>query len=121
MERLAAVYDIGLVGETGATLNRRIALTNKLFTFILSGIPAVISDIPAHREFALRAGPAVRLYPADSAQELAMAFDYFLRDGGSALAPARAHAHALGQQSLNWELEQSMLVERVEEALSCPP
>ena len=33
MERLAAVYDVGLVAETGATPNRRIALTNKLFTY----------------------------------------------------------------------------------------
>ena len=34
MESLAAKYDIGFVGETEGTLNRRIALTNKQFTCI---------------------------------------------------------------------------------------
>ena len=51
MERLAAVHDVGLVGETGHTPNRKIALTNKQFTYLLAGIPLVMSDIPAHRVF----------------------------------------------------------------------
>ena len=52
MERLAAAYDIGLVSETGHVENRRIALTNKLFSFVLAGIPVVASAIPAHRDLA---------------------------------------------------------------------
>ncbi|MET0274569.1 MAG: hypothetical protein ABW360_16405, partial [Phenylobacterium sp.] len=37
MEELAAVYDIGLCGELGHTENRKIALTNKQFTYMLAG------------------------------------------------------------------------------------
>ena len=50
MERLASVYDVGLVSETGSTRNRKIALTNKLFSFLLAGIPVVASAIPAHKQ-----------------------------------------------------------------------
>ena len=56
MERLAAIYDVGLVGETGHTPNRRIALTNKQFTYLMAGIPVVMSDIPAHRDIARAMG-----------------------------------------------------------------
>jgi glycosyltransferase involved in cell wall biosynthesis len=60
MERLAAAYDIGLVSETGHIENRRIALTNKLFSFVLAGIPVVASAIPAHRDLANALGSRAR-------------------------------------------------------------
>ena len=43
METLAAPYDIGLCGEIGHTPNRKIALTNKQFTYLLAGLPALMS------------------------------------------------------------------------------
>ena len=119
MERLASRHDLGFVGETGVTANRRIALANKLFTYILAGIPGVASDIPAHRWLARRAGPAMSLYPVGSAEGLAAAIDEYLADGGAVLARARAHAHALGQRSLNWDVEKAVLVRKVEEVTTC--
>ena len=119
MERLASLYDVGFVGETGATPNHRIALANKLFTYVLAGIPTVASDIPAHRWLAKRLGPAVRLFPVESAEELASAIDGYLADGGATLAQARAHAYALGQQSLNWDVEKAVLIRTVEEVMVC--
>ena len=121
MERLASRYDVGLVGETGATANHHVALTNKLFTYILAGIPIIASDIHAHRRLALRLGPGMSLYPLDSAKGLAAAIDGFLDDGGATLARAREHVYALGQQSLNWDVEKAVLVRKVEESLACRP
>ena len=118
MERLAANHDIGIVSETGVTLNRRIALTNKLFTFALAGIPAVISDIPAHREFAQFAGTSFQLYPVDDPGGLAQAIDGFLLGGGAPLAQSRAQAHSLGQLRLNWDVEKALLTGLVAEALA---
>lgn len=117
MERLAAAYDVGLVGETGETPNRRIALTNKLFSYALAGVPAVISDIPAHRDYAAEVGMAARLYPVDDALALAKALDALLAGEGRALAAARAHAYALGQAQLNWDREQAVLLGLVNSAL----
>ena len=118
MVRLAAVYDLGLVGETGHTQNRRLALTNKQFTYFLAGIPAVMTDIPAHRAFIAdgEARGAARLYPLDSPPALADALDMLLDDPGS-LASARTAAWQLGQERFNWDVEQAKLLSCVAEAL----
>ena len=118
MERLAAAYDLGLVAETGATPNRRIALTNKLFTYALAGVPAVISDIPAHQSYAESAEESVRLFATDDPQSLGAAVDALWGGDGSPLAQARRAAFLLGQERLNWEVEQIRLLDAVELALA---
>ena len=117
MARLAASHDVGLVGETGYTLNRQIALTNKQFTYLLAGVPAIMSDVPAHRVFASQSGAAARLYPVDNADALAAALDALLCDA-QALAAARAAAFALGQTRFNWDTEKSVFLERVAASLA---
>jgi glycosyltransferase involved in cell wall biosynthesis len=116
MARLAAAYDVGLVGETGHTQSRRIALTNKQFTYLLAGIPVLMSDIPAHRTFAPSLGEAARLYPVDDDAALAQALDALLGDPVS-LATARNTAWRLGQERFNWDVEQSALLGCVAAAL----
>jgi hypothetical protein len=115
MVELAGQYDAGLVGETGGTLNRRIALTNKQFIYILAGIPVVLSDIPAHVNFAKEAGPAARLYQVENPVSLARVLDELFTQ--SELASARIAAHQLGQSALNWEAEAPLLLECVATAL----
>lgn len=117
MERLAASYDVGLSSETGHTLSRRIALTNKLFTYLLAGLPVVMSDIPAHRVFAPAAGEAARLYTTDDADSLATALDTLLGDP-TMLAAARASAFRLGQARFNWDVERAKLLEKVAAVLA---
>lgn len=119
MEALAAEHDLGFVGETGHTPNRRIALTNKLFTYALAGVPALISDIPAHRAYAAQAGDAVRLFRNGDPESLAALLDHFLLERGEALASARRAAHRLGQFELNWERESAVLTACVDRGL-CP-
>ena len=116
MVQLAAAYDVGLVGETGHTPNRRIALTNKQFTFLLAGIPVVMSDVPAHQDVAPAMGDAARLYPVDDPAGLAVALDTLLGDPAS-LASARNAAWRLGQERFNWDLEQATFLSCVTAAL----
>ncbi len=47
MVRLAAAYDLGLSLETDVSESRRLCLTNKIFTYLLAGVPVVLSDTPA--------------------------------------------------------------------------
>jgi glycosyltransferase involved in cell wall biosynthesis len=110
MERLAATYDLGLVAENGATPNRRIALTNKLFTYALAGIPMLLSDIPAHRQILAEAGEAAVLFSVEDSASLAEALDFYLDAAPGALARAREAAFQLGQEHWNWEKEQRSLI-----------
>ncbi len=117
MERLAARHTLGLAGEIGNTRNRRIALTNKQFTYLLAGLPVLMSDIPAHRAFAKDAPGAVFLYRAGDAASLAASIDALLGDP-AALRHARVAAFRLGQERFNWEAEHRKLVALVANALA---
>jgi glycosyltransferase involved in cell wall biosynthesis len=116
MERLAAAHDVGLVGETGHTPNRRIALTNKLFSYLLAGVPVVMSDIPAHSDLIRKLGAAARLYRTDDAEQLAAMLDALLLDK-AVLADARKAAFHLGQTRFNWDMEKVRLINCVASSL----
>jgi glycosyltransferase involved in cell wall biosynthesis len=120
MERLAGEYDIGLVAEDGHTRSRAIALTNKLFTYLIAGIPALMSDIPAHRSFAAEVGMSAFVYPVDNAESLAALLDQLLCDPRR-LAAARAQAFSLGRERYNWERERNTLLATVRRSLGSTP
>jgi glycosyltransferase involved in cell wall biosynthesis len=109
LERLASEYDVGLVAETGYTENRQIALTNKLFSFLLAGVAVVASDTLAHRTCA-KVCSAVHLYSAESSCSLANVIDDLLLDP-RALERARCQSWAAGQKWYNWDLEQRKLLQ----------
>jgi len=115
MVRLAAAYDVGLSAETGSTGSRKIALTNKIFTYLLAGIPAITSDVPAYRDFALEAGDATRLYSTENVDSLATAIDEVIGNP-QMLAQARAAAFRLGQSRFNWDLEAVNLLRCIDAA-----
>ncbi len=116
LERLAADYDVGYVGETGCTVNRKIQLTNKQFTYLLAGIPAIISDIPAHLDFAKELAPAVSIFRTEDAQSLSDVLDRLLLQP-EALETARKAAFCLGQEKFNFEYEKAKLLMVIERAL----
>lgn len=117
MERRAAAFDLGLVAETGGTPNRRIALTNKLFTYALAGIPMLLSDIAAHCQILAEAGEAAQIFHSEDPESLSEAIDHWLDAPPAVLAKARSTAFCLGQDRWNWEREQMGLLENVNAAL----
>ena len=121
MEMLAAAYDVGLVAETGHTPSRRLCLTNKLFSFLLAGIPPLLSDTPAHCRFAAEAGMTDFIYPREAPAALAGLLDTLLADT-TRLAVSRDQAWRLGQERYNWERERSKLIccSRTQTAVRAP-
>lgn len=120
MEEMAAVYDVGLVSEKGHTPNRCIALTNKLFSFALAGLPMLLSDISAHCDVLAEAGNAAQLFLCEDPASLAAALDRWLASPPAVLAEARATAYQLGQEHWNWEREQTLLLGRVMQIVKLP-
>jgi hypothetical protein len=116
MVRLAAQYDLGLCSEPGHTWNNRIALTNKLFTYMLAGVPPVMSDIPAQVSLAETAGLGDLIYRRGDPPALAALLDHLLGDADR-LAGLRARVWKDGQRRWNWEAEAPALVDAVRGAI----
>src|SRR6478609_8404327 len=114
MVRLAAAYDLGLSLETDVSENRRLCLTNKIFTYLLAGVPVLLSDTPAQRALAPDLGGAAALAPLSDPTAIAAALDRL----AAGLDPARAEALRLGRERYNWEIEQRALLASVEAAFS---
>jgi len=113
---LAAKQDIGLALETGVSLNRNIALTNKLFTYLLAGNAVLVSETPAQKNF-IQEYPSTGLsYLIGDIQSLANHLTFFYQNR-QALQHARRSAWQLAHDALNWEEEQKRLICLLSEVL----
>lgn len=111
MARLAGAHSLGLALELSDIHNRGIALSNKLFTYLLAGLPMIASDIPAHRALE-GCGAALTLFPENDSNALAAALDGLLLDK-ERLASARRQAWKLGQTRYNWDVEKNRLFDAI--------
>lgn len=116
MVQLAADYDIGLSLETEVSENRRICLTNKIFTYLLAGVPVIMSDTPGQKLLATDLGPAARLCTLADPAGLAATLDALASP--PVLAEASATAWRLGRERYNWEREQDVLLQSVAAAFA---
>lgn len=117
MVKLAATYDLGLSLEIGNSPNKRACLGNKIFTYLLAGVPVMVSDTPAQRAFALDLGSAAAVVSVADPEGIARVLDR-LAAMPAALADAKATAWRLADQRYNWEVEQKALVETVSAAFT---
>jgi glycosyltransferase involved in cell wall biosynthesis len=117
MVKLAATYDLGLSLEVGNSPNKRACLGNKIFTYLLAGVPVMVSDTPAQRAFALDLGSAAAVVSVADPDGIARVIDR-LAAMPAALADAKATAWRLADQRYNWEVEQKALVETVSAAFT---
>lgn len=116
MARLAAACDVGLSLETEISENRRLCLTNKIFTYLLAGMPVIMSDTPAQRRLAPDLGDAARLVSLADPAGIARMLDDLAAP--SAFDAASASAWRLGRERYNWEHEQAGLLHSVEAAFA---
>lgn len=116
MARLAADCDIGLSLETEISENRRLCLTNKIFTYLLAGMPVIMSDTPAQRRLAPDLGDATRLVSLADPAGIARMLDDLAAP--SVFAAASASAWRLGRERYNWEYEQAGLLDSVAAAFA---
>lgn len=116
MARLAAPASLGLSIEESLPMNRDICLTNKVFVYLLAGIPQVLSPTRAQTAIARSLGDAAILAALDNPAQAAAALDRMLGDP-ERMARARRTAAALARSTYCWDVEQAIVVSRVREAL----
>lgn len=115
--RMASQHDVGLSVQLSTPPSHAICLTNKIFTYLLAGVPVLLSDTPAQRELAVGLGEAVRVVDLAKPDAMAAALDAWVL-GGEALAAAKREAWRLGQIRFNWDMEKRRFLQRVVETLA---
>jgi hypothetical protein len=116
MAILAAPHDLGLALEECDPPHRAICLTNKIFTYLLAGVPMLYSLTPAQERLAPELGVAAFRAKDANATGLAAALDAYFADAERQSA-ARRVAWRLGQERFNWDVEQHEFLGCVRRAL----
>lgn len=109
MVRLAAGAHLGLSLEQTQPPNRDLCLTNKIFTYVLAGLPQLLTPTRAQRALAPELGEAALLLAGDPGLDAAT-IDTWLGDP-KRQAPARDRAWTLGRTRFNWDREQTILLD----------
>jgi glycosyltransferase involved in cell wall biosynthesis len=119
MVDLARPYDVGLALEQVTPRNRQLCLTNKAFTYILAGVPVVMTDTPGQRVLAADLGGAAAVAAPGDVDGLTAALSAWATDPGRFECAKRA-AWDAALRRWHWEhpLERGRLRELVRQALS---
>jgi len=120
MMTLAASADLGLSLEQSSPLNRDLCLTNKVFTYLLAGVPVALTPTSAQLALAPALGGAGLYLDLNRPAEAAATLDTWLGDPVRRAA-ARSAAWRLGRELYHWEHEIPALLSSVETSLASPP
>lgn len=112
-----AQHHIGLALEASPNLNRRICLTNKLFTYLLCGNAIIASDTEAQVKFMKEHTSVGQTYSSGNAAQLAERISGYYSDM-EMLQDNRLNAYKLASEEMNWDKEQSIFIAAVNNALS---
>lgn len=119
MAGLAAGYDLGLSTEQHEPFNRTICLANKVFVYLLAGVPQLMSNTQAHLALEADLGAAALVGDFADPDALARRVDDYFADPAR-VAAARATAWRLGQEKYNWDREQAVFLKAVRKAAGAP-
>lgn len=112
----AANFDIGLALEPGFSINNDLALSNKIFTYMQSGLAIIASDTKAQKEFMSNVSQIGSVYKKGDVRELALVLSAFYNDR-SKLAACKKAALAYAHDRYNWEKESCSFLELVKNTL----
>lgn len=112
----ASRQHIGLALEPGFSLNNNIALSNKLFTYLLSGCAVILTATPAQQLFYSRYPQCGWCYtPGDIATLVSILRE--AHQNQATLLQKRKAAWQLAASTCNWETEQQEFLTLVKQAV----
>ena len=117
MVRLAAEHDLGLAVEIPSPRNRDICLTNKAFTYLIAGMPVLLSRTSAQNTLGNELGKAGMLIELAETTKIAALLDTYFGDS-RLQQEARGEAWRLGRTRFNWEVEKRAFLDSIEHTFS---
>lgn len=113
---LTTSYDLGLALEQTTPRNRDLCLTNKLFTYLLAGVPVAYTPTQAQRLFATTVGEAAIELPLHEPATAAHRLDQYFATP-SAQTQAREQAWKVAQSRYHWEFDAQEFLDSLQRAL----
>ena len=99
-----ADYDIGLALERPENSNSGLTISNKLFSYLLAGLPVIATETPGHLEALAAIPQASATYPAGDARALAKRIERW-SSNPQALREAQQCAWESARETYCWEQE----------------
>ena len=109
MFRICGRNHIGLATETGRDENNERALSNKIFSYVLSSLAIIASDTAAQAAFMQQYPGVGYCYQKNDPTQLSAIIKNLLLNP-ALLNQCREKSHALASHSLNWETESGKLL-----------
>jgi len=110
--RFTSKFDIGLALEPGFCYNNKIALSNKLFSYLISGLAIIASDTAAQKDFLAENEEIGCVYSIGNVAELATKIDYFFKNR-IYLRACQGMAAQLAVTKYNWENESKIFINNI--------
>ena len=104
----ASRFDVGLATETGFSENNDIALSNKIFTYLLAGNAIILSETSMQQKFNIDYNVGESFIITDLKQ---FADKILFYKNNSILNKQKLHNYQLANTILNWENESKKLLE----------
>jgi hypothetical protein len=102
--------------EPGRDLNNNIALSNKIFTYLLGGNAIIFSATPAQEQFYKNNMNCGEIYKPGDIEGLCSILNNYLNDI-KLLNQHRENSLELGKAKYNWEKESLVFLSNINEAL----
>ena len=112
-----ANFDVGLALESSVSVNRDICVTNKILSYLMSGLAVIATDTYGQRDVLSQFPAAGRLCRMNNADELAAAMQYYIGHPDE-LAKAKTAAGQAADEVFNWENESKKLLNNLRLHLS---
>jgi len=108
----AAEHDIGLALEQAKSKNRDICITNKIFAYLLAGLPVLATDTEGQRFVHDHAPEAVRVAPVGNVEAMADQLLQWAECSEERKEASEAARHAADER-FNWDVEKETLRDTV--------
>ena len=105
-------FDVGYAGEVPVNRNRDLTVTNKVFQYLLAGLPVLASDTAGQKEIAAQAPDAVHLFSDEATFRALLTF---FADRANC-DKAASEAARVARERFNWETESRKLLEAIADA-----